>query len=251
MFDLGLLATGVVIWAVLAAAARWAPTSTFRRDEIIDRLYLPAFTGLLVGRIVAVVVDDPTSLRSIRALIVIRGGVEFWPAVAAALAMIAWSLRRARREVVVGLAELAPFLLWAYAAYEAACVLRGGCYGPASDIGLIPDGLQTRQLPIGLLLALAVTGLSFALRQLWSLTPGAKLLLAVGGLALIRSTAAFWLPRLGPGLTRPHLESLAITAAAILVALAMALRQSVRRRRVPALTWRPPSGRPPGKDLIT
>src|SRR3546814_3305334 len=66
MLDLGLIATGVVIWAVLAASARWAPTSSFRRDEIIDRLYVPAFTGLLAGRIVAVVLDDPTSLRPIR-----------------------------------------------------------------------------------------------------------------------------------------------------------------------------------------
>ncbi len=250
MLDIGLIATGVVIWAVLAASARWAPTSSFRREEIIDRLYVPAFTGLLVGRIVAVILDDPTSLRSLRALIVIRSGVEFWPAVAAALVVVAWSLRRARRDVLLGLAELAPFLLWAYAAYEASCVLRDGCYGPESAFGLMPDGLQTRQLPIGLLVALAATALAFALRQLWSLTPGGKLLLAVGGLALIRSVAAFWLPRIGPGLTRPHVESLTIAAAVTVVAGAMVLRRSRRRRRIPTATSEAPHARPPRKDFI-
>lgn len=250
MLDLGLLATGVVIWAVLAASARWAPTSSFRREEIIDRLYLPAFTGLLVGRVVAVILDDPTSLRSLRALMVVRSGVEFWPAVAAALAVVAWSLRRGRRDVLLGLAELAPFLLWAYAAYEASCVLRDGCYGPVSAFGLIPDGLQTRQLPIGLLVALAATALAFAMRQLWSLTPGEKVLLAVGGLALIRSVAAFWLPRIGPGLTRPHVESLTITAAVLFVAGAMVLRRCLRRRSIPTATSDASRTRPPRKDFI-
>ena len=248
MLDLGLIATGLVMWAVLATSVRWAPTSSLRRDEIVDRLYVPALAGLLAGRIVAVILDDPTSLRSIRALLVIRSGVEFWPALAVALAVVAWSLRRGRRDVLRGLAALAPFLLWAYAAYEASCVLRDGCYGPVSAVGLVPDGLQTRQLPIGLLVAFAATALAFALRQLWSLTPGEKVLLAVGGLSLIRSTAAFWLPRLGPGLTRPHVESLTVTAAVIAVAGAMALRRHLRRR-IPTAVLDPPRA-PSRKDRI-
>lgn len=250
MLDLGLIATGVVMWAVLAASARWAPTSSFRRDEIIDRLYVPVFAGLLVGRVVAVILDDPTSLRSIRALIVVRSGVEFWPGVAAALAIVAWPLRRERRNVLLGLAELAPFLLWAYAAYEASCVLRDGCYGPVSAFGLIPDGLQTRQLPIGLLIASAATALAFALRQLRSLTPGGKVLLAIGGLALIRSVAAFWLPRIGSGLTRPHVESLTITASAIVIAGVMLLRRYLRRGRIPSATSAATPAQPLGEDLI-
>src|SRR3546814_1865250 len=166
-----------------------------------------------------------------------------------ALPILSWSLRRGRRDVVLGLAELAPFLLWAYAAYEASCVLRDGCYGPVSAFGLIPDGLQTRQLPIGLLVALAATALAFALRQLWSLTPGGKVLLAVGGLALIRSVAAFWLPRIGSGLTRSHVESLTITAAVVVAAGAMLLRRYLRRRRIPTTTWDPPGSREPRKRL--
>lgn len=248
MLDLGLIATGVVIWAVLTTAARWAPTSSFQRNEIIDRLYGPALTGLLAGRVVAVILDDPSSLRSIRALMVIRSGVELWPAVAAAIAVVAWSLRRGRHDVLLGLAELAPFLLWAYAAYEASCVLRDGCYGPVSAFGLIPDGLQTRQLPIGLLVASATTALAFALRQMWPPSPGGRVLLAVGGLALIRSVAAFWLPRIGPGLTRPHVESLTITASVVVVAGVTVLRRYLRRHRSPTSTSNASLARPPHKD---
>src|SRR3546814_4256260 len=123
MLDLGLIATGVVIWAVLAASARWAPTSSFRRDEIIDRLYVPAFTGLLAGRILAVVLADPTSPRPIRALIVIRSGVGVWPAVAAALAVVASCLRRGGRDGGLGFAQPAPFPPLASAPYAASCSL--------------------------------------------------------------------------------------------------------------------------------
>src|SRR3546814_2044709 len=115
MLDLGLIATGVVIWAVLAASARWAPTSSFRRDEIIDRLYVPAFTGLLAGPIVPLGLHDPTSLRSIRALIAISSGLEFWPPAAAALAVVARSLRAGRGVGGLGLVALAPVPLLAHA----------------------------------------------------------------------------------------------------------------------------------------
>src|SRR3546814_8918852 len=119
MLDLGLIATGVVIWAVLAASARWAPTSSFRRDEIIDRLYVPAFTGLLAGPSGPLARHGPAPLPSRPALSVIRSGVEFWPAVAAALAVVAWSLRRGGRHWVLGLAEVAPVLPWADAPLQA------------------------------------------------------------------------------------------------------------------------------------
>src|SRR3546814_15291846 len=88
------------------------------------------------------------------------------------------------------------------------------------------------------------------MRQLWSLTPGEKVLLAVGGLALIRSVAAFWLPRIGSGLTRSHVESLTITAAVVVAAGAMLLRRYLRRRRIPTTTWDPPGSREPSKDFI-
>jgi hypothetical protein len=228
MLDTGLLLTGVLLWLVVAAAARWAPVSIVDRSEIVDRLIVSCVLGLIAGRLVAVVLDDPASLRSLRSLLVIRGGVEFWPGVAVALGALAWALRRQRLDVSVAMAELAPFLLWGYATYEAACVVRDGCYGPVSAVGLVPDGLRTRMFPVGLVVALAVFAFGFAVRHLWAWSPTAKVLLALGGVAAARSAAAIWLPRLGDGPTRQHLESIAVVLVVIAVATATAI---VRARK--------------------
>ncbi|MEJ7846348.1 MAG: hypothetical protein WKF93_11955, partial [Acidimicrobiales bacterium] len=108
-------------------------------------------------------------------------------------------------------------VLWGYGTYEFTCFLRDGCFGPSSPIGLVPAGLGTPQFPVGIVVGLLVVLLGVAVRHLWSVSPVRKLLVAVGGVALVRSIAAVWLPRLGTAPTRPHVESvvvLAVTAAA-------------------------------------
>ena len=238
MLDFGLLTSAITIIAVVAVAARWAPTPALDPRGVADRLDAPVIAGILVGRLVAAALDDPTSLRSIRALLVIRGGVEFWPGVAVAVALLAWGVRR-RREGPVGLtlAELAPFLLWGYATWEATCLLRDGCYGPSSSIGLVPDGLTTRQFPIGLVVAAAVAALGAALRQLWGWAPWAKVAAAVAGVAAARSIASIWLPRLADALTRQHIQPLAVLAGCLVVLVASAGRGWARRSRHE--TWAP------------
>jgi len=230
MLDTGLLLTGALVWLVVSVAARWAPASVLDRGEIVDRLVVPAMVGLLAGRLVAVVLDDPASLGSLRSILVIRGGVEFWPGVAVALAALAWTLRRQRADVGLALADVAPFLLWGYATYEAACVVRDGCYGPVSAVGLVPDGLRTRMFPIGVIVGLVVFALGFALRHLWTWSPTAKILAAVGGVAATRSVASIWLPSLGDEPTRQHLESVAVTLSVAAVAVTVVVVGRARRR---------------------
>ena len=238
MLDFGLLASAVTIVAVVTIAARWAPTPSLGARGVADRLDWPVIAGVLVGRLVAAALDDPSSLRSVRALLVIRGGVEFWPGVAAALGVLAWEMRRRREEPAgLTLAELAPFMLWGYATWEATCLLRDGCYGPASRIGLVPDGLGTRQFPVGLVVAVAIAALGVAVRQLWGWPPGAKLVAAVTGVAAARSVASIWLPRLSDDLTRQHVQSLAVLAACVLVLAGAAARAWLRRARHE--TWTP------------
>ena len=231
MLDFGLLATGVAIWLVLAAAARWAPSSVVERGELLDRLALPAVAGLLAGRLVAALLDDPASVRSVRAFLVIRGGVEFWPGVLVAVGLLAGSIRRRKRDIAFDLADLAPFLLWGYAAYEGTCLVRDGCYGPASAIGLVPDGLSTTMFPIGLAAAAGVAAVGLVVRQLWAWKPLSRIALAVGGVAAVRSVASIWLPRLGDDLTRQHLESLAVLAAAVLAGAYLRVVHARHRRR--------------------
>lgn len=226
MIDVGLLVSVVIVWAVVVATARFAPPA-IDDPGAIDRLYLPAAGGVIIGRLVAILLDDPSSLDSIRSWLIIRSGVEFWAGVAAFTVLVCVSLRRSSIAPAGWLSEIAPHLLWAYAAYEVTCVAREGCFGPASPIGLQPDGLDTAQVPIGIVVAVAVALLGLAVRYLWGLSPVEKLALAIGGLAAIRSIAAIWLPRLGSTLTRAHRESIAV---ALGVAVTCAV-VAVRRRR--------------------
>ncbi|MGQ0434897.1 MAG: hypothetical protein ACT452_21115 [Microthrixaceae bacterium] len=211
MLDLGLLVTGLVIWVGLFAAVRWAPIAHDERTELLDGLYGPAIAAVLVGRLAAAALDDPASLGSIRALLVVRGGVEFWPGAAMLLAMLWRSARRRHgRNWLVAMGELAPFVLWAYAIYEAGCLLRDGCYGPSSAVGLVPGGLSERHFPVGLAVGASVMLLGVVIRHLWATPPGEKVLLAVGGVATTRAVASVWLPRLGDGLTRQHTQSIVV-----------------------------------------
>ena len=123
MLDTGLLATGVAIVLVIYVSSQLAPVSAFDPDDVLDRLIAPAIGGLLAGRAVATLLDDPQSFRTVRSFLVIRGGVEFWPGVLAMVALLAIGIRRRGGSVSVGLAELAPFALWGYATFEATCLL--------------------------------------------------------------------------------------------------------------------------------
>ena len=240
MLDFGLLTSAITIVVVVAVATRWAPTPALGARSVGDRLDGPVIIGVLTGRVVAAALDDPTSLQSLRALLVIRGGVEFWPGAAAAVAVLVWGTRRRREESVgLTLAELVPFLLWGYATWEATCLLRDGCYGPASSIGLVPDGLTTRQFPVGLVVAGAVALLGVALHHLWGWSPWAKVAAAIAGVAAARSVASIWLPRLSDSLTRQHLQSLAVLSGCALLAAGVAVRGWTRRGR--RETWAPAS----------
>lgn len=244
MLDFGLLASGAVTFLVLVAAGRWAPAPALGGGSAVDLLVGPALGGILAGRLVAVLLDDPTSLGSLRSFLVVRGGVEFWPGVAVALALLCWRIRRDRQSSVgLAVGELAPFALWGYASWEATCLVREGCYGPESPVGLVPDGLVTRQFPVGVLVGVAVAIFGVALRHLWAWSPWTKVALAVTGVAAARSIAAIWLPRLGDGLTRPHLQSIAVAVVLSIGLLAIETRRHLRRARRPAWELPPSAGR--------
>jgi hypothetical protein len=232
MLDIGLLSSILVIVAVMYAAARWAPVGSMHANETIDRLYLPALAAIFSGRVAAAALDDPTSLRSLRALLVLRGGVEFWPGVAVGVAVLALGLRRSGRPIRVDLVDLAPFMLWGYGAWELTCWLRDGCFGPATAFGLTPDGLTRPQFPVGLVMGMSIVGLGFVVRHLWALEPNRRLLVALGGVASVRAIGSIWLPHLGSGMTRHHEQSVAIALVAV-VALGFGWWRTERARRVP------------------
>lgn len=229
MIDRGLLLSGVVVVLVLLAADRWTGLPTRQRGELFDQLMLPTLAGILFGRVTAAGLDDPTSLRSLRALLVIRGGVEFWPGVLVTILLLALQIRRRRGPVSFGLADVVPYLLWGYAAFEATCLVRDGCYGPLTSFGLRPTGLQSRMFPIGLVVAGVIATCAFVIQRLWSVSPWLRVVLAGATVAGARAVASFWLPSLGPGLSRPHLESLAVAVACLAAAVLLLARRRMSR----------------------
>ena len=235
MIDIGLLLTGIAVWAVVAATSRWAARPAgLASHDVVDVLLGPALAGLVTARAAYVAVDDPEGLRSLQTLLVVRGGVEFWAGAVAFVAALAVGLRRRKhRHVDVAMAELAPVVLWAYAAFEAACLLRDGCYGPVAAVGFVPDGLRSRMFPVGLAVAGVVVALATLVRVLWRWTPVWRVLFAVGGLAAIRAVAAVWLPHVGDGPPREQVESAAVAGLVAAAALATAAAR-MRRRRGPA-----------------
>lgn len=248
MIDVGLLLSLVAaVGLPLVVANRWWPLHTHPPTVgIADLAVVPAMAGLLVGRLVAVALDDPRSLTSPPDLIVIRSGVELWPGVVAAVAVLWWQARRDQVPVVPRLADAAPFALLAYAAYEGTCHVRGGCFGPAAPIGLRPPGLTGTQVPVGMLMALAVVIGAVAVRRHLDraapappgTAPGAwagpqpsaraartqaalTLAGAVAVVAAVRAVGSIWLPHVGAGLTRQHLTSIMVALGAALALLGL------------------------------
>ena len=236
MIDRGLLLSMVAIAAGVAGLSRLAPPRLTKADSLIDLLSLPLLVGVAAARLSAVALDDASALGRARDLLLIRGGMELWPGLlAAALTLVA--LRRRDRDVpaLSGLVDVAPYVLWALAIYESTCVLRDGCFGPASTLGLRPPGVAYRQVPVGLAVAAALPAIGLLVRRLGSSDRPAALVLAIGGLAAVRSVAAIWLPRITIGLTRQHRESLVVLAASVAAGMVIltARIRSQRRRRAP------------------
>lgn len=217
MIDRGLLATMVLAAVIVALVDRRWRRRGEAAETVLSLASTPLMVGLAVARLVAVALDDPATLRRPFDLLLIRGGMEFWAGVLGAAGALWLGARRNPCRAVERAAELAPFALLAYALYEAACLLRDGCFGPASAVGLRPGGLGQRQIPIGVLVGMAAAGLGVAARYLSRRArPAAVIALSLAGLAAIRSVAGFASPRVSAGLTRPHRESLVALAVSLI-----------------------------------
>ncbi len=228
MIDAGLLASMAILIAIPALLVQpWPPEAA--GATVLDLSGGALLGGLIVGRLSAVALDDPGSLTNMSDLVIIRSGVEFWPGVVAAGIWIALSGRRNDGGATPRLAAVAPAGLLAWACYEATCLIRGGCPGPISSIGLRPDGLTHRVFPVGLVVAAVAGFCAVILSRLHRHgMPNIYVpIIAVCVIAAIRSVASIWLPRIGRGITRQHRESIAVLALSA-VALTMLIIRSRR-----------------------
>jgi hypothetical protein len=226
VIDQGLLWSMAVMAVAVSLTLALAPPRTTNRRNLLDSAIGPALLGLLVGRVVAMLLEDPGSLTRPADILVLRGGVELWPAVSIGVIAGFVATRRDGRNGWAALADAAPSCLVGYAAYEGACLARSGCFGPMSKIGLIPPGLTSAMVPVGLLVAVAVVVLAAAVRRHTLRDDFGGVALAIGWLALVRSVASIWLPKISNGPTRQHVES----ALVLVVTISVALARWVHRR---------------------
>lgn len=217
MIDTGLLATMAIVILVPAVFVHPWPASAVPAG-LIDTSLGALMIGLVAGRLVSVLLDDPSSIGSINDLLIVRSGVEFWAGVGVGVTWIAWCARREGVTPRRRLAALTAPALVAWACFEGTCLLRDGCAGPVSQFGLHPPGLVERMFPVGLAVAVAAALAAWGTRQLHrrGMPDGRVVVLAVLSVAAIRAVASFWLPRVGDGLTRQHKESLIVATASVI-----------------------------------
>jgi hypothetical protein len=222
MIDRELLVSLALVLGVPAyLAGRWPPPVWAGRS-LLDVALVPLAAGVLTGRLAAVILDDPATLARPRDFLLIQGGVEFWPGVAAGAAWAGVGGHRASVPPLAWLASLAPFALVGYSMWEATCLVRRSCYGPLSRLGLRAAGSLAPVFPVALVVAVVVVLLALLVHRQSS--PGGRVLLAVGGLAFVRSLASVWLPHVSSGLTRQHRQSVVVAVTAALAAVILAAR---------------------------
>ena len=235
MIDIGLLASIAILLTVPTIFLEPWPGHAVD-SGVLDISLGALFIGLAVGRLTALAIDDPGSLTSVSDVMIIRSGVEFWPGLTAGLVWLAIQATRNKVPVAVRLAALVPAGLVAWACYEATCLLRDGCPGPASSLGLRPDGLATRMFPIGLAVAAAAVGTAVVLDR-WhrrGLASRQVVVLALLAVAGIRALSSIWLPHIGEALTRQHRESIVVFAIAVGLLITLRARDRVTATTVGA-----------------
>lgn len=147
-----------LLWAVLTAVALgwlglrlWADRLP---EHAFDRLLGAGVTGLVVGRLTAMVAQGVNPLTSPGDFIIVRGGVHTGAASLAFLGMLAWSTRNERS----ALDALAPATLLALAGWHAGCLWRNACLGAPSDLPwawALETGVVTRH-PVEIYTALGL-----------------------------------------------------------------------------------------------
>jgi len=151
VIDRGLFATVALVFAIISILDRLLRRPSREGDSILGLASAPLMFGIAAGRLVAVAMEDPATLRRPLDLLLIRGGMEFWPGLLAAATAVCVASRRDGTRAEQRIAVLSPFALWAYGVYEVTCLLRDGCFGPPFSGGLRPGGIGEPQLPVGAL----------------------------------------------------------------------------------------------------
>ena len=231
--DVGLLLTVMIVLGGTQLVLRIAPPTAFDRSQLVELLATPLVVGFIAARVVFVLLDHPASVFRIRDLMVVRAGMEFWAGAVVAMVWVAVKGRRSpgRADAVVKLAAAVPYLLVGVALYEASCLVRDGCLGPVASVGLIPRGLSSTMVPVGLLVAGALGLAALVLHRAWTLEAEQTVFLAFVVLSGVRLVASWFLPDFGP--SRVERESALALILSVSGLSVFAARRRFARKAVP------------------
>lgn len=99
-------------------------------NHAADRLIGAAVTGLLVGRITAMITQGVNPLSHLGDMIIVRGGVDTGAAAIGFLVFLLWSSRKD----LVSIDAIVPAVVLAMAGWHAGCLWRGACLGTPSEL---------------------------------------------------------------------------------------------------------------------
>lgn len=145
---------GLPLAAAAAMGVIWLVERFGGAPQRLDHVVTAALTGMLVGRLVAMVSVGVNPITHPLDIIVIRGGVNTVAASIAAIAGLIWSTRADLR--LLDLA--APGIVAGIATWHASCLWRSTCLGNVGDVPWgwsLPGSTLTRH-PVELYAALAM-----------------------------------------------------------------------------------------------
>lgn len=242
--DVGLLYTVLIVVGGVQVVLRVLPPTALDRAQLVELLSTPVIVGLIAARVAFVLLDHPASVFRIRDLMVIRAGMEFWAGIVVALVWILAARKRVdRRDIKMRLAAAVPYVLVGVALFEASCLVRDGCFGPVASVGLVPRGLDSTMVPVGLVVASVLGVAAVVLRQAWTLESEQTVLcsfVVVGGVRLV---ASWFLPAFGP--SRVERESALVLILSLVALIAFTARRRLARRALAATDL---SGQPASDD---
>ena len=174
-----------LLWATLTAvAAAWLGLRLWNDrlpERASDRLISATLSGLVVGRLTAMISQGVNPLTNPADIIIVRGGVSTPAAAATFILVLVWSTRRTPSAVDA----MSPAILLGLAGWHAGCLWRGACLGTPSDLPWawgLPGSAVTRH-PVELYAAVGLALAAWAVSSLsWRpwLKAGAALIAASG-----------------------------------------------------------------------
>lgn len=189
-----------LLWAALTAVvATWGGLEIWSErlpERAPDRLLTATLSGLVVGRLTAMVAQGVNPLTNPAEIMIVRGGVATPAATATFILVLIWSTRRLPDAVDA----MAPAVLLGLAGWHAGCVWRGACLGTPSGLPwawALPGSDVTRH-PVELYATIGLVLAAWMVASLpWRpwLKAGAALV-AASGLRLITDVMR---PSLGEG----------------------------------------------------